>query len=381
MTSLERIAALFEGKVPDRPPLMHISFSSRSASIILGREAYVGGGIQQWREAKALWQGPDAHTEFIERCRRDAIAIAVACNHDMIRTSYWRDSRKPAKRLDEYTFRYEDADGNWEVRQLDPVTELYNTIAKSPRKELTLEDLPAIIEQKEAQAETHDAAKDDYDDMKYMLKTVGHKMAIRGAAPWTCIPIDNPVWLEATMLAPELVGRYLDAETNLSLERLEFAVGLGLKYFFGGGDFATNHGPMYSPRVFHELMLPRLKKVSEACHRMGSYHLFGTDGNVWPVAEDLYKTSGIDGHYEFDRRAGMNPIEVHEKYPHLVMVGNLSSHTLHTGTPMDVEREVRACLDEAKKTSKMITGCSNIIISETPPENIEAMMMAIAKYR
>lgn len=381
MTSIERIAALFEGKVPDKPPLMHVSFSSRSASIILGREAYVGGGIQQWREAKALWQGPDAHAKFIERCRQDTIAISTACDHDMIRTSYWRDSRKPAKRIDEYTFRYEDAEGNWAVKQLDPVTELYNTISHSPRKELILEDLPAIIEENEADAETYDATKHDYDDAKYMIDAVGGKMAIRGAAPWTCIPISNPVWLEATMLAPKLVGRYLDAQLTISLKKLKFAVSLGLKYFFGGGDFASNQGPMYSPKIFHELMLPRLQKVSEACHRFGVHHLFGTDGNVWPVAKDLYGASGIDGHYEFDRRAGMNPIEVHEKYPHLVMVGNLSSHILHTGTPADVEREVRECLDEARKTNKMITGCSNIIISETPPENIEAMMNAIAKYR
>lgn len=382
MTSIERISALFEGKVPDKPPLMHISFSSRSASIILGRETYVGGAIQQWREAKALWQGPDAHAEFTERCRKDAIAIAVACNHDMIRTSYWRDKRKPAKRIDEYTFRYEDADGNWEVKRLDPVTELYNAVSQSPRKESTLEDLPAIIEQMEAQSETYDAAKDDdYDDAKYMINAVGHKMSIRGAAPWTCVPISDPVWLEATMLAPELVGRYLDAQLTVSLKKLKFAVSLGLKYFFGGGDFAANQGPMYSPKIFRELMLPRLKKVSEACRRLGVYHLFGTDGNVWPVAEDLYKASGIDGHYEFDRRAGMNPIEVHEKYPHLVMVGNISSHTLHTGTPADVEREVRECLDEARKTNKVITGCSNIIISETPAKNIEAMLDTIAKYR
>jgi uroporphyrinogen decarboxylase len=167
----------------------------------------------------------------------------------------------------------------------------------------------------------------------------------------------------------------------MSLKRLKFAVGLGLKYFFGGGDFASNQGPMYSPQVFHELMLPRLKKISEACHELDVYHLFGTDGNVWPVAEDLYRNSGMDGHYEFDRRAGMGPLEVHKKYPHLVMVGNISSHTLHTGTPADVEREVRECLDEARQTNKVVTGCSNIIISETPPANIAAMLQAIAKYR
>lgn len=89
----------------------------------------------------------------------------------------------------------------------------------------------------------------------------------------------------------------------------------------------------------------------------------------------------MDGHYEFDRQAGMNPIEVHARYPKLVMVGNISSRVLHMGTPEDVEREVRECLEEARQTNKVITGCSNMILSETPPENIDALLNAIAKYK
>jgi citrate lyase beta subunit len=54
---------------------------------------------------------------------------------------------------------------------------------------------------------------------------------------------------------------------------------------FGGGDFAANHGPFYSPQAFHELMLPRLKRIAQACHKHGLYYLFASDGNLWPVTE------------------------------------------------------------------------------------------------
>ena len=43
MTGKERIQALFDGSEPDKAPVMHISFSSRVASHILGRDAHVGG--------------------------------------------------------------------------------------------------------------------------------------------------------------------------------------------------------------------------------------------------------------------------------------------------------------------------------------------------
>ncbi|MBN1807782.1 MAG: hypothetical protein JW909_01855 [Planctomycetes bacterium] len=379
MTGRERIAAVFEGREPDRPPVMHISFSSRVASRILGREAYVGGGIQQWREAAALWCGADAHAEFLEKTRRDALDIALACGHDMVRPSYWRDRRRPAERIDEHTFRYEEEDGAWEVKRLDPATELYNTVESSPREQKTLETLEREVEKAEAAAEAYRPAEGDFGDISFMLENAGD-MAIRSPGPWTSIPVDEAAWLEAALLAPELVGRLLDAQAKESVKNVRVLAGMGMKYFFGGGDFASNHGPMYSPGVFHELMLPRLQEISRACREAGGYHLFGTDGNVWAVAEDMYGASGIAAHYEFDRRAGMNPVEVHGKYPELVMIGNISSYTLHTGKPGDVEREVKECIDEARLTNKVVTGCSNIVISETPPENVDAMLNAIAKH-
>ena len=71
MTGKERVRAVMQGKATDKVPVMHISFSSRIASELLGRQAYVGGAMQQWREAAALWKGPDAHVEFVERSITD----------------------------------------------------------------------------------------------------------------------------------------------------------------------------------------------------------------------------------------------------------------------------------------------------------------------
>lgn len=382
MTPKERVRAVFEGRAPDRVPIAHISVSSRVASQILGRDAYVGGGMNQWREAVALWNGDDAHAEFCERARQDAIAIAIALDHDVVRPDYWRDSRRPVARLDEHTFRYETADGSqWEVMRLDPVTELYSAAARSPRPELQVSDLEAVVARAEEDAEHYRPRVEDFPEACYALEKVGHEREVRGPGVSTSIPVGQPAWLEATLLRPDLVGRYLDAQVTRSIRNAEVLARIGIRLFFGGGDFASNLGPMYSPRVFHDLMLPRLERVSEACHRAGAYHLFGSDGNVWPVAEDLYGRSGIDGHYELDRRAGMDILKVHERYPHITMVGNISSFTLHTGSPAEVAAETRACLFEAKQTNKVIAGCSNIIVPETPLQNVEAMLRAISECR
>ncbi len=383
MTSRERVEAVLEGRKPDRVPVMHISFSARVASEILGRDAYVGGGSQQWRESIALWNGPAAHAEFLERSVNDAIDISLACEHDMIRSGYWRQDVKPSARIDEYTFRFEDTSGGWEVKQYDPPTELFNTIESSPSSsaEPTMADLERQVEEAEKRADQYTPTAENFFETATVLKRLGDKYAVRAPGPHTEIPADEAAWLEATLLRPDLVGRLLDTQVTRSFKNIKVLASLGGRAFFGGGDFASNHGPMYSPQVFKDLMVPRLRRISDFCHSLSCFHLFGTDGNVWPVADDLYGNSGIDGHYEFDRLAGMDIVKLHERFGHITMVGNIASFTLHVGSVEDVIAETRDCVEQAKATNKVIVGSSNIIISESPMKNVHAMLETIAKYR
>ncbi|MBM4039196.1 MAG: hypothetical protein FJ290_11850 [Planctomycetes bacterium] len=71
------------------------SFSSRVASAVLGRpDACVGGGVNQYYESRALWEGAEAHAEFVERAFGISVGLpyqdaawlmAVALRPDLIR--------------------------------------------------------------------------------------------------------------------------------------------------------------------------------------------------------------------------------------------------------------------------------------------------------
>ena len=100
MSPRERVLATFAHQKTDKIPIHHLGCSSQVASMILGREAYVGGGIQQWREATALWEGEEAHQAFLYRSLDDAFDLACALNHDILRLEYWRMPTKPSKRID-----------------------------------------------------------------------------------------------------------------------------------------------------------------------------------------------------------------------------------------------------------------------------------------
>ena len=383
MTSRERVQAAFESREVDKVPVHHLGFSSQVASALLGREAYVGGGIQKWREARALWEGEDAHQAYLQRSWRDSIDIALLCLHDIIRLGFWRHNVKPSKRIDENTFLYAQGDEeNWRVLRYDPESEechIFDYILK-PRR--TFDDLKKQIEAQEKGVQDYKPKEAYFTFELRAQQELGDQFVIRVGGVGVGLPLsDLEVWLEVLVSHPGLVERLLDIQAERAVRNVEFLSPLGFRYFFGGRDFASNQGPMYSPRAFRQLMLPRIRRISEACHRHGAYHLFASDGNLWPVADDLFGHSGIDGYYEIDRRAGMDLRMLKERYPHLTLIGNISSHTMHRGTKEEVIAETRSSLEEARRSGGVIVGVSNFMVPHTPIENVTCLIETIREYR
>ena len=380
MLPKDRVASVFDHQPTDKVPIYQAGFSSRVASAVLGREAYVGGGIQQYREARALWEGENAHQEYLERSRRDALELVRVLDLDLVRPSYWRMPTKPTRRIDEHTFLYGDPEGAWHTMRFSPETELYQVVEHSPTSEPTAEDLARTVEAAEAGAENYRPQADAFPDLLAALEEFGGERAVPGAGAGVCVPRER-VWLEAIVLTPDLVGRYLMAQARRAEQVAPVMRDMGLRHLMGGGDFASKNGPFYSPRAFHDLMLPALRVVSDACHEHECYHMFASDGDLWPVAEDLFGGSGVDCFYEIDRRAGMDLRRLRKRYPHLTLLGGIASETLHIGTREEVVEETLSALEAAKELGSCIIGCSNQIVAPTPIANLEAMMETLHAYR
>lgn len=383
MLPKERVQAAFDKRPTDKVPVYQAGFSSYAGSIVLGREAYVGGGIQQYREARALWEGPDAHAEYLERSRRDACDLCEVLDLDLIRPSYWRMPEKPTRRIDEYTFVYGDEAGdNWRVMQFNPATELYQICAQASRSspaEMTLEALERSVAGDLPAPESYRPSVADWPELQFAVERFPTR-ACPGYGCGLAIPRE-PIWLEACALRPDLVARHLDRQLVTVPGNVAVMAELGLRYVCGGGDFAGPLGPIYSPKVFHELMLPRLQRISEICHAAGCYHGFASDGNLWPVADDLFGAAGVDFFYEVDRRAGMDLRRMRESFPQVTLWGGINSATLHIGTPEEVRNEALTALETAQECSGIIVGCSNQIVIGTPPQNIETMFETLRNAR
>ena len=380
MLPKDRVTAAFEHKPYDKPPIYQGGFSSRVASAVLGREAYVGGEIQQYRESRALWDGPDAHAEFLARTRRDTFDLSEKLDLDLVRPAYWRLNHKPTRKIDEFTFFYGSEDSNWQIRRFDPEHELFPVIDHSPQPELSPEDLEKIVTAHEARAESYEPLPEHFPDHLAALREFGDTRAVPGAGVGVAVPRDR-VWLEAVALRPDLVKRYCDASAINAAKNARTMSRMGFRYLMGGGDFASKNGPFYSPRSFHEIMLPALIRISEACHAVGAYHMFASDGDLWPVADDLFGASGVDCFYEIDRKCGMDLARLRTTFPRLTLLGGIASETLHIGTKEEVAEQARSALRVAQETGSIIVGCSNQVVPPTPIENFWAMMDVLHSER
>ena len=379
MTPKERVLATFEGESTDKVPVHHVGFSSKAAQMILGREAYVGFGIQRWREARALWEGEEAHRRFLERSLRDAYELAEATDQDILRLQYWRLKERPTRKVDDYTFFYGDPEGAWRLMKFHPSFELYGVVDQHPKERTTFESIEETVFEMEEMLDEAPSAP-DISEERNLIETFGDRYAVRVHGGFLQVPLKS-TWLAAVVAKPNLIARYLDVQTELALRRIRALADAGAKFIFGGGDMAGNDGPFYSPRAFRELMVPRLRIIADECHKYGMYYLFASDGNLWPIADDLFGRTGVDGYYEIDRRAGMDLAKLRRRFPELVLVGNISSHTLSEGTREEVIRETLSCLREAKRSRGIIVGVSNCVLPSTPEENVKAMIETIRRNR
>src|SRR3989339_2157525 len=125
MTPRERVHCAFEHRPYDKVPIYQTGFSAAVASQVLGREAYIGGGRAQYLEARALWEGEQAHQEYLARCWQDAVDLCRTLALDVVRTQYWRLPERPTRRVGEFTFVYGDERASYRAMRHDPQTELY----------------------------------------------------------------------------------------------------------------------------------------------------------------------------------------------------------------------------------------------------------------
>jgi uroporphyrinogen decarboxylase len=203
----------------------------------------------------------------------------------------------------------------------------------------------------------------------------------RAAFMWSCYlnGIDN--LLMNFLLQPEFAHLLLDKVVRTNEKIIRNAIKAGADIIVLSDDYASNNGPLMSPDVFREFILPMLKRVVDTVHEDGGYVIKHSDGNIWSLL-DMIVGTGIDGLNPMEPVAGMDIGEVKQKYGDRVcLVGNIDcGWLLSKGSVEDVEFAVKECIRKASPGGGHIISSSNSIHSSVKPENYLAMINAAKRY-
>ena len=180
---------------------------------------------------------------------------------------------------------------------------------------------------------------------------------------------------------PEFVDRLSEVIWSYKERVLANAAGAGADVLMTGDDVAYRAGPLMSPDHFRRYVLPYLQKAVDVAHAHGLPFVKHTDGNLWPILDDLVAT-GLDGLDPLEPIAHMDIGEVKEKYgDRITLVGNVDcGELLPRGTEAEVVEAVKETIAKAAPGGGFILASSNSIHPAVKPENYRAMTQAARHF-
>ncbi len=367
----QRCEATLRSVPTDRAPTYIPAVACGVSSQLLGRPAHTGTGSVRYAEVAAWAEGEAAHAEFEEGLIRDLVDLQRLLDIDVLRMP-WRMNEKPDARIDEFTFRFGPAEGEHAIWQYHPATADFSAVRqvrlRSPEDRLRDE----VIALEKIAADPMPAARAAIAPAVDLWRRFGHEFYVCSAGAGIGVGFE-PEELETLVTAPGWVKTktLLQAEFAIAVGRAVLEAGLP-PVMAGGGDLAGTSGPIYSPAMFRDLVLPAYVKAVAELNRMGIHYYFRSDGNLGPLLEMLYGEAGCPGYGETDRDAAMTVAAVRAKFPQVVIWGNVSSQMLVHGSAEEVRQQARATIEESNHRG-YFQGCSNAIVAGTPLDNVRVM--------
>jgi len=174
-----------------------------------------------------------------------------------------------------------------------------------------------------------------------------------------------------------LVEDVLDRYVKFSERTVEVFCELGFDGIWVFDDFAFKTGPMFSPAVLRDVVLPKLRV---ATGKISVPWIFHSDGNLFPVMDDLL-TLGMSGIHPIEPEA-MGLAEAKRVLKgRACVIGNISVSLLASGTAAQVRQAVHEAVAVGAPGGGFILSTGNCIPAYARIENVRAMLQTITELR
>ena len=182
------------------------------------------------------------------------------------------------------------------------------------------------------------------------------------------------------ILEPQLAHDLAAVAVDFLVAAIDHLVKIGADVIVINGDLAGERTVLMSPDQYREYIKPYETQVVDYVHSKGLKAIKHTDGNIWPILDDLVET-GFDGIHPFQPQC----MDIREVKEYLAgktcIIGNIDCRNLLPfGTQDEVDVAVRETIEIAAPGGGFIISSSNTIHPHCRPENYVAMVRAAHKY-
>lgn len=144
-------------------------------------------------------------------------------------------------------------------------------------------------------------------------------------------------------------------------------------------DLSYGSGPMIDPKFLRKYVYPWYEELASICKKRDLLFIFHSDGNIWPIMEDLIAI-GFEAIHPIDPTS-MDINEVKEKVGKRIgIIGNVHTDLLASGTPEEVEELTKKLIREIAPEGGYALGSGNSVPSWAQFRNYEAMRETALRY-
>lgn len=162
---------------------------------------------------------------------------------------------------------------------------------------------------------------------------------------------------------PAFIDRLLAARTDWCIAMYREAIRLGAEVVVLGDDAGQRGGPMISPRMWCQLVLPYHRRIVEALGVPVIWHSDGDITSLLPMAVE----AGFAGIHGLDPSAGMDLVQIKRDFSELVLIGNVDVRVLCSADLQAVRNEVDRCIAQgAPGAGYMLATCNSIFEGMDP---------------
>ena len=350
MNKKERLTAVFDGAVPDRPPIL--------------------GG----------WLAAPGHIQTL-----------TGCPHE----EYWADPVYWGLQAEQTL----GSDGV--ITVFVPVSEgEYRCVDQRVLDRRARYDIDSVLADIEARP-TLDEIRDNFDEesayaafiAEFQQEQEGCGDMLWCPADWSMIP--KALWYheygyESSLMTLGLhTDRYLKLiHTSAEIGRQHAILraraireGIHPKAILTGEDLCSQRGPMVSPHFLREHYWELVEYALEPIVEAGAKVVWHCDGDYRPLLDDVL-ACGVGGLQGFQRECGMSLDWIRELHTRkgdpLLIFGPMSvTETLPYGTPDDIRAAVREAMDLSRDHVSLTFFTSNTITPDVPLDNVRTFWQSV----